>query len=155
MCNICGALIGDIDIHADWHKEQAAPKPPATPADPWDDEVAAIVLGDTEGHWDQLFDHAARHILTCMWEQGRSDKVYRLHLVHAAARVRAMAPDGTEWDEPWQVSPGTERNTLRSVIRSLVHVDTKHGPSPADTVGGLVAAESYLHGLWLAAKGEG
>jgi hypothetical protein len=154
MCNICGALIGDIDIHADWHKEQAAPKPPATPADPWDDEVAAIVLGDTEGHWDQLFDHAARHILTCMWEQGRSDKVYRLHLVHAAARVRAMAPEGTEWDAPQPTEPGLERSVLRTVLRVLNKADNCHEAAHVNTVPSLLMADALLHGLYLAVGKE-
>lgn len=25
MCNICGALVGDIDMHADWHRGKAVP----------------------------------------------------------------------------------------------------------------------------------
>jgi hypothetical protein len=154
MCNICGALVGDIDMHAGWHKGGAVPEQPAPAPDPWQDEVAAIFLGESAGRWDQLFDRAVRHTLSAMLEHGTNDEEYRASLVHAAARVRAMVPDGAVWEQPWQVSPGTERNTLRSVIRSLVHADTKHGPSPADTAGGLVAAESYLHGLWLAAVEE-
>jgi hypothetical protein len=145
MCNICGALVGDIDMHAGWHR-QPAPAP-----DPWEEELARE--GCTELAWDGHLASALRWLSGAL--EGREGGFpYRIYLLRAAAHVRAMAPEGTQWEEPWQVQQGTERNTLRSVIRSLVHADTKHGPSPADTAGGLVAAESYLHGLWLAAVEE-
>jgi hypothetical protein len=120
--------------------------------DPWQDEVAAIFLGESAGRWDQLFDRAVRHILSAMLEHGTNDEEYRASLVHAAARVRAMAPEGTEWEEAWPTPRDGGRRYLRMSVLILAAADEAHDKADGDAPRQLKRVESYLHGLWLNAE---
>jgi hypothetical protein len=120
--------------------------------DPWQDEVAAIFLGESAGRWDQLFDRAVRHILSAMLEHGTNDEEYRASLVHAAARVRAMAPEGTKWLVCRPPSDVHMRERLRQVVRLLIDADQYD--SDVLRRDRLALAEANLHELWLSAKGD-
>jgi hypothetical protein len=144
-CQECGAIVHDEVRHFEWH---AAQQPaPVRVLDLWEEALAARPHDDVS--WEVHLGAALRYLSFCFNGAQQGD------LVGAAAHIRAMAPEGTTWEEPWRVQQGTERNVLRSVIRSMVHADTKHGHVPEDATGGLVAAETYLHGLWLAAQEAG
>jgi hypothetical protein len=58
MCNICGALVGDIDMHADWHKQPLVPEQPPRPpqvGDPQSDLERAVfeAIGAASMCWSE------------------------------------------------------------------------------------------------------
>jgi hypothetical protein len=141
-CDICGALIGDIGLHADWHASA-----PVVPDDAWQKAIAKFAEVSTD--WT---GHLAASVNLMMFALQRIDAedfgTWKTHLVHAAARIHAMAPEGTEWGEPWPVSPGQERSVIRAALRSMIKADNCHEHAHENATQALISAEAYLHGLW-------
>lgn len=150
LCQECGAVVHDEAKHFEWHADQLPDDLPEQVSDPWEEALEGVPT-ERRG-WDWHLGNALRMAATAL--QGGHDPDYHLTaLACTAAHVRAMAPEGTQWEEPWQVKQGTERNVLRSVIRSLANADNKRGNSSSEEAAGwLATADAYLHGLWLAAQ---
>jgi hypothetical protein len=133
------------------------------PKDLWQEALDREPLSDWYTYEDHLraavfaIANATHHI------NGESRKFYRSHLIAAAQRVRAMTPEGAQWQDPWTVDPGDERSALRAAFRSLLLAD-EHRSSLVDPDDGfnnmdriarsLAVAEASLHGLWLAVSEE-
>jgi hypothetical protein len=153
ICEECGALVAYVDVHDKWHGEQIPADLPEQIADPW--ETAIARLKTTTADWDS---HLTGAVGLALYAQQKVDHpdIYRQHLVASAGRVRAMAPPGTRWDEPYPLVPGGERPRLRRVVRALLEADECQNFQNEDRLTyHLVNAEASLHGLWISAKGEG
>lgn len=121
--------------------------------DPWE-EALETTPKPASSEWDYLLDNAIRNISACFEEAERYPGSDRRAALMAAAKVRAMAPDGTKWDEPWPINneSGMQRHYLRATIRWLLAADEHRSKADGTTSTSLSRAESYLHGLWLAAE---
>jgi hypothetical protein len=155
LCQECGAVVHDEAKHFEWHVDQLPDDLPEQVEDPWEEAVEDTgIPGDRRG-WEKHLARAIRSASSAMEGDGDAD-YYRNCLAVAAANVRAMAPEGTEWEEPWSVHggdasrDGVPRSALRAVLRRLANADGRRpdGRELPD----LKRAESYLHGLWLAAQ---
>jgi hypothetical protein len=149
MCNVCGALVGDIDMHAGWHKGVAAPVPVP---DQWEE-----ALGETDiplRGWDWHLGNALRMAATAL-QDGHDADYYRDCLAVTAAHVRAMAPKGVAWEEAERIVTGSERVHLRAVIGCILTADDIRAPARTTSTAPFRRADAYLHGLWLAAREVG
>jgi hypothetical protein len=74
--------------------------------DPW--EEALEREGCTELAWDGHLAAVLRWLSGAL--EGREGGFpYRIYLLRAAAHIRAMAPEGTKWEEPALLVPGGDR----------------------------------------------
>jgi hypothetical protein len=124
------------------------------PKDPWEEalEKDAEVLA---GAWDDLLRAAISLTADTIYQLDGDRETYLECILFAAMRVRAMAPEGTAWDDPQPTEPGLERSALRAVLRALIKADNCHEAAHDNTVPSLLVADALLHGLWLASKEGG
>lgn len=145
VCNLCGALVGDVTKHADWHKSE-----PAEKEDAWEESIAKFSEELGNYRWTGHLISVVTLLTFSLQELDAGNiGMHKLHAVNAAASVRAMAPKGTEWAEPWPVSPGQERSVIRAALRSMIKADNCHEHAHDNEIQALISAEAYLHGLWL------
>lgn len=148
VCLTCGALVADRALHASWH----AGNDDAGYVDGWE---AAVGTDPSFGvGWSHHMRIAVERVSNAMYFLGRQDgeEHYIGSIEWAAKQVRAMAPQGTKWEDPWDVGKSGPKAILRAAIRSLVSADEFNDAEWADMVPSLQRTDSYLHGLWLAAK---
>jgi hypothetical protein len=117
---------------------------------PWEEALARE--GCTELSWDSHLASALSALGGAL--EGRKEGfAFQAHLVRTAAHIRAMAPEGTKWEEPALLVPGGDRPRLRSVVKSLLEADEGHSAcfrNEGSVTYHLVSAEASLHALWLA-----
>jgi hypothetical protein len=110
---------------------------------------------DFEGGWTNILRSAITLTADAIYQLDGDRETYLECILSAAMRVRAMAPEGTAWDDPDRPKHAEARSVLRDVLRTLASADgCMEGDNSGQGMLLLVAAESYLHGLWLAAKDE-
>jgi hypothetical protein len=119
--------------------------------DPWEAEMAASNLLAGSEMWSNHLCSAISNVACLMRPTGSPS----ILLVYAAQAIRAMAPEGTKWDEPALLVPGGDRPRLRSIVKSLLEADKGHSAcfrNEGSVTYHLVSAEASLHALWLAAQ---
>lgn len=121
--------------------------------DGWEEAIEDTGIPRERRGWERHLSRALRALASAM--EGDEDvDYYRNCLAVVAANVRALAPGDTKWEEEWPTPKDGDRRYLRASARTLLVADEAHGRADGDLIPLLQRVESYLHGLWLAAKEE-